>query len=315
MQLTGMPTEAAKGRPTSGRRTSLARWLTDPSNPLTSRVLVNRVWQQHFGAGLCSSPADFGVMGQEPSHPELLDWLADWFMSEGWSLKKLHLLILTSASWQQRSRLPANAMPDEIVAWRKALEVDSELRLLSRFPRRRLDGESLRDAMLVSAGVLNLKRGGPGIRPPLPTEIADTLLPKQWIVTPDLDEHDRRSIYIFARRNLRYPMFETFDRPDANISCPQRHQSTTAIQALQLLNSPESAKLSLRMARDVILKEPSAAAQIDAAFERTLCRRPTAEELIRSHELLQTASDNGVEVPLAQLCLALFNVTEFAWID
>ncbi|MEJ7594454.1 MAG: DUF1549 and DUF1553 domain-containing protein [Planctomycetaceae bacterium] len=211
-----------------GRRVALANWLVDPEQPLTPRVMVNRIWQQHFGKGLSETPSDFGIMGMEPSNPQLLDWLANWFVDHGWSVKQLHRLIVTSATYRQRSRLPGDVSADDVIGWNAALEKDRDLRWLSRFPRHRLQGEVIRDTMLSVAGILNRKTGGPGVRPPLPIELSSTLLKDQWNVTEDTSEHNRRSIYIFARRNLRFPIFEAFDRPAANESCSRRNVSTTA---------------------------------------------------------------------------------------
>ena len=205
---------------TTGRRTALANWLTRTDNPLTTRVLVNRIWQGHFGLGLVGTPSDFGVMGGTPTHPELLDWLATELPRLGWSRKRLHRLIVTSATYRQAS-----------------------------FPRRRLDGEAIRDALLTASGQLNRQAGGPGFRPPLPNEVVRTLLKDQWPVTANSAEHRRRSVYLFARRNLRYPLFEAFDKPDANASCPRRNVSTIAPQSLLLLNGDDSLAAATELAK------------------------------------------------------------------
>ncbi|MEO2017807.1 MAG: DUF1549 and DUF1553 domain-containing protein [Fuerstiella sp.] len=296
---------------TAGRRTALTAWLTSPDNPLTARVIVNRIWQHHFGTGIVDTPSEFGIMGSEPSHYTLLDWLSKWFVDNGWNLKKLHRLILTSATYQQRSLLADGATDAEIQRWQTSLATDTNARLLSRYPRWRLEGEAVRDAMLFAAGVLNRKSGGPGVRPPLPKELLATLLKNQWKVTQDKTEHDRRSIYVFARRNLRYPIFEVFDRPSANASCPDRGVSTTAPQSLHLLNSEFSATTARRLA-DSIADSPTDD-QIQHVFLSLLGRRPSAKETQEAHAFLAESEDS--DDGLTHLCLSLFNCNEFIFVD
>ena len=219
----------SRSRPTrsTGRRTALADWLVRPDHPLTARVMVNRLWQHHFGRGLVGTPSDFGTMGDEPTHPELLDWLATELVARGWSLKAMHRLIVTSATYRQSSRSAGpgrTADPDNTLLWRQN--------------RRRLDGEAIRDALLAVSGRLNRAMGGPSVFPELPPEL--TKLSSKgavWPVSPKAEDRERRSLYVFVRRNLRYPFFEVFDRPDTNASCPQRAVTTIAPQALSLLNS------------------------------------------------------------------------------
>ncbi|MEQ9409236.1 MAG: DUF1549 and DUF1553 domain-containing protein [Fuerstiella sp.] len=314
--------DAAAFRPiqhdsTTGRRAALAEWIVSRSNPLTARVIVNRIWQHHFGTGLVETPGDFGIMGMEPSHPELLDWLARWLVTNDWHLKKLHRLILNSAAWRQRSMLPPEASAAEQQAWTNTLTVDPQARLLSRFPRRRLEAEVIRDTMLAASGQLNRKTGGPGVRPPLPAELVDTLLKNQWDVTPDVSEHNRRSIYVFARRNLRYPVFEVFDRPSANTSCSDRGTSTTATQSLFLLNSEFSLQAATQLAARIRQDHIRPEAQIDAAFQLTLGRAATDTERDLTRQFLSdhaTAAANA-DQPLIHLCLSLFNCNEFLFID
>jgi hypothetical protein len=336
--------------PSSGRRTALANWLTRPDHPLTTRVIVNRVWQFHFGQGLVRTPSDFGKMGEPPSHPELLDWLASEFTRPieqggcGWSLKRLHKLMLTSATYMRATRPTEPGWTDDqrtaaIVCWKKSIEVDPENRLLARMNRLRLDGESIRDAMLAASDRLSSRRGGPGVRPPLPDELTSTLLKGQWVVAPDEQDHRRRSIYIFVRRNLRYPLFDVFDRPDTNASCPQRPRSTTAPQSLTLLNSD----FTLTAARDLAASVLNQAGtkprdQIELCYLTTLGRRPTSAELnagseFLKHQALQLKLDarsvESLAVPsklsdqaepyaaaaLTDYCLALFNLNEFIYLD
>lgn len=302
---------------TAGLRTALADWLVSRDNPLTARVIVNRVWQQHFGAGLVDTPGEFGVMGADPSHRELLDWLAIRLMDDDWSLKKLHRLIVTSATWRQASLLQQPASAAATTNWKSALEHDPQARLLSRYPRRRLNGETIRDAMLAAAGWLNRKAGGPGIRPPLPQELVGTLLKNQWNVTADVSEHSRRSIYVFARRNLRYPIFEVFDRPSANASCSQRGVSTTAPQSLHLLNSEFSLDTAQHLADLVTASKLDQAARVAKCFLRTLGRLPDNTELADVEQFLKEQSDTGLSArdQLTHLCLALFNSSEFIFPD
>ncbi|OYW21101.1 MAG: hypothetical protein B7Z55_06180, partial [Planctomycetales bacterium 12-60-4] len=221
-----------KFRPESSAewRAALADTLIHEAIPLTARVIVNRIWQQHFGRGLCATPSDFGLINDEPSDPELLDWLANDLIEHDWSLKHLHRRIVLSATYRQASRRVTSSDRD----WELRLAVDPDNRWLSRSPRRRLEGESLRDALLTVAGTLNRSQGGRGVQAPLPEELVQTLLKGQWTTSPDIGDHTRRSIYLFARRNLRFPILEAFDRPDANASCAVRGRSTTAPQALVL---------------------------------------------------------------------------------
>ena len=205
-------------------RRDLARWLTSPDNPLTARVIVNRLWQQHFGRGIVATPNDFGTRGDRPTHPELLDWLARELVEHGWSLKHLHRLMVTSAAYRQTS----GPQPDPLVG---------------RQARRRLDAEAVRDAMLAAAGTLNRKLGGPSVRVPLEPEVYDLIFTEGepvglWPVSRDPAEFDRRSLYLFAKRNVRQPLLEAFDQPDALGSCAMRGVSTFAPQALILMNGP-----------------------------------------------------------------------------
>ena len=293
----------------SGRRTSLANWLTRADNPLATRVLVNRIWQGHFGTGLVSSSSDFGVMGTSPTNPELLDWLATELPRLDWSRKRLHRLIVTSSVYRQASahvdRTPTSDRPD--------VGVRATESLLARFPRRRLDGETIRDALLAASGELNRHPGGPGFRPPLPDELVRTLLKSQWPVTPEVEQHRRRSVYLFARRNLRYPLFEAFDKPDANASCSRRNVSTIAPQALLLLNSEDSVVAARRLAERLEAQAGSDRPRmINLAYRQILGRLPTTQEI---HEAEQFLTSNSESASLSDLCLALLNLNEFVYLD
>ncbi len=247
----------------TGRRAALARWLTDPGNPLAARVMVNRIWHYHFGRGLVGTPSDFGMMGERPSHPELLDWLAGSFVSNGWSMKAMHRMILLSNTYQQAS---ANV----------AASSDSSNRLFSRFPRRRLEGEAIRDSILAVSGEINRKMGGPSVFPELPPGVNPR---GGWKVTEDPSERKRRSVYVFVRRNLRYPMFEAFDMPDTHESCSRRSTTTTAPQALVLMNSKQVLESAQAFAGQ-LLEQAGAdrKAQINLAYRLAYSRLPTPAE-------------------------------------
>ncbi len=294
-------------------RVALADWITDPENPLAARVVVNRVWQQHFGYGLSRSESDFGFMGERPEHLELLDWLAREFSRRGGSFRELHRLIVTSATYRSASRLAAPAAEEVRTAWTTLTEADPENRLLGRFPRRRLDGEAIRDAMLSASGTLNPMSGGPGVLPPLPKEIVSTLLKDQWTVTAEVSEHSRRSVYLFVRRNLRYPLFDAFDKPDTNQSCPRRNVSTIAPQALFLLNSPFSVDCAQRLAEQARTTAPDdRAEQIAFCYRNCFGRGPNAAELDAAEDFL---ASGRADITLTSFCLALFNANEFVYID
>ena len=263
-------------------------------------MIVNRVWLHHFGRGLSDNPNDFGSMGTAPTHPELLDWLAAEFLESGGSLKKLHRLIVTSAAYRTASR--PNTDP---ATWNALLETDPDNFLIGRMPRRRLDGEEIRDAMLAVAGQLNDERFGPGVRPPLPQEVVSTLLKNQWNVTPEKSAHTRRSVYLFVRRNLRFPLFEVFDRPDANQSCPRRHESTTAPQALTLLNSEFTWTCAAALAKSIEHQTTTPQAQADAVCRTILSRPATSSDT----KLLAEAGD------LTTFCAAVLNASEFLYVD
>jgi len=295
--------------PASGRRMALARWLTQADHPLTGRVMVNRLWQHHFGRGLVPTPNDFGKNGRPPSHPELLDWLALRFASGGqgpavrgqdpeaagpassapaspgprppapdphllgWSLKQMHFLMVTSNAYRQTSG------HDVVKA-----KTDPENRLLWRMNRRRKDGESLRDAVLQAAGTLNLQVGGPSIRVPLEPEVYDTIFTEGepdnlWPVNPDPQQHVRRSLYLLRKRNVRLPMLAVFDQPDMMTSCGARGESVHALQSLTLLNSDFMRAQSVAFARRLIADcSGDEKRMAERLFELTQARPPTIAE-------------------------------------
>jgi mono/diheme cytochrome c family protein len=265
-----------KARGAKPDRLDLAQWLFDPANPLTARVTVNQVWKNLFGRGLVASVDDFGMKGEPPTHPELLDWLATEFPRLGWSRKALIKLIVTSATYRQSSNI------------RRDLETrDPNNLLLARQNRLRLEAESVRDAYLAASGLLSRKLGGPSIRPPLPADIAALGYNNsvKWTESPGEDKY-RRGLYIFFQRTVPYPMLMTFDAPDSNATCSRRERSNTPLQALTLLNDPvffECAQaLGQRMAEapgeDLVEK-------IRHGFERCFARPPTTEELAQLRKL------------------------------
>lgn len=313
-------------QPTSGRRTALARWLTRPDHPLTTRVLMNWLWQQHFGHGLCRTPSDFGVMGDSPSHPKLLDWLATELVAQGWSLKQIHRVLVTSATYRQASWAGSPEWSDEQTReaqsrLERSLAVDPDNRWLGRMNRRRLEGEAIHDALLTAAGRLSAGRGGPGVMAPLPPEVQGALLAGHWKTSPNEEEHRRRSVYLFVRRNLRYPLFEAFDRPDTQASCPRRATSTTAPQALVLMNA-EFAVAAAQALVDQVLSDAGsdATARIELIYRRTLSRDPSASEIDAARRFLQSqtagldsAANN--QTALVDFCRAMFNLNECVYVD
>ena len=282
-------------------RTELARWLTDPAHPLTARVIANRIWQHHFGAGLVKTPNDFGTYGDRPSHPELLDWLATQLLEGGWRLKSLHRLILLSSAYQQSSRTPASAA---------VTQLDPDNRRLWRFHRRRLSAEEIRDAMLAVSGQLTPRVGGPSVMVPVDPEMISLLYkPAQWAVTKDAAEHHRRSIYLLSKRNLRLPFLEAFDQPPQLTSCGRRESSTHAPQALELLNGRLANELAIAFAARLARESGGDPARIvEHASLLALGRAPTPQERALGVEFLR-------EQPLREFALAHFNLNAFLYVE
>ena len=273
-------------------RSQLAKWLTSPDHPLTARVIVNRLWQQHFGVGLVKTANDFGLKGDKPSDPELLDWLAASLIDNGWRLKPLHRVMVLSAAY---------------VAWTPSSERSAEGGQATH--ARRLSAEEIRDAMLAVSGRLNPKAGGRSVIVPVDPELVDLLYkPSQWAITSDVSEHDRRSIYLIAKRNLRLPFFENLDAPALQTSCARRESSTHPPQALELLNGTLANDLAQafakRLERDCGNDRKKT---IDRAFRLALGRAPTSNERERSLSFLQ-------EQPLSEFALAMFNLNEFIYV-
>jgi hypothetical protein len=291
---------------TTQRRKALAEWLASPENPLTARVMVNRVWQFHFGRGLVATSSDYGMRGAAPSHPELLDWLTQRFIADGWSLKKLHKLILLSSTYRQQAESnPASAA--------KVREQDPDNIFLSHFNRRRLEAEEVRDAVLSASGQLNAKMYGVPVVPELaPEELFGMSLGPGtfWPVTTNKAEHQRRSIYMLARRTYRMPMLEVFDQPEGVLSCSRRENSTTATQSLSLLNSRFIVDQASALAT-------SANADINKIWRSVLRRNPDAAEVKMAEEFLakQTQQLGSAQSAARELVRALLNTNEFQYVD
>jgi hypothetical protein len=313
---------------TTGRRTALANWLADPANPLTARVMVNRIWHYHFGRGIVGTPSDFGEMRDRETHRELLDWLAATFVEQGWSVKKMSRLIMLSNAYQQSSAFNA-----------EAAKVDPDNKLIWRFRRQRLTGEEIRDATLLVGGRINWQMGGPSVFPEIPKEMD---IRGGWKRNESEDQKTRRSVYTFVRRNSRYPMFQAFDMPDTHESCSRRSVTTTAPQALNLLND-RTILISAQMFAGRVLKEvgDDVDRQIALAYRMAFARAPEADERKMAIDFLDQQSaliksrieakrpvalPSNCDVPpdvtaqahaaaLVDFCHALFNSNEFVYVN
>jgi hypothetical protein len=301
-------------------KTVLARWIADARHPLTARAYVNRLWQYQFGRGIVATPNDFGVNGSPPSHPQLLDYLANELVASGWSTKRMQRLIVNSSAYRQVSisdfefRISdspisaASANPQSAI--RNPQLVDPDNRHLWHFSRRRLTAEQLRDAMLAVSGRLNTRFGGESIMPPVKKELVDLLYDRdQWQVTADKHEHDRRSIYLVAKRNLRLPFLEVFDQPDLQISCPRRESSTHSPQALELLNGEFANNLAAAFAERLEREAgTSRERQVERAFLLAAGRLPSERERRLALEFLK-------DQPLSEFALAMFSLNSFVYVE
>jgi len=327
----GVPVVLARTQPrflkptryTSRRRLTLARWIADKQNPLTARVIVNRVWQHHFGQGLVRTPSDFGSMGETPTHPRLLDWLADWFVNEGgWSLKKLHRLMMASNTYRMSRRFH----PEYV-------RQDPENELLWRLPYHRLEVEAIRDAILAVSGRLNRKMYGPAIYPYVPpAAMAGHSDPTKIWPKFNEGEASRRTVYAFVKRSLVVPFLSVLDLCDTTKSTSQRNTTSVAPQALTLLNGDfvnrQARHFASRLVREV---GESPSEQIGRAYRLALCRAPTAAEraaltTFLAHEsasLVEESRKKGLPIrrdaakrkALEQLCRVIFNLNEFVYPD
>jgi len=310
----------------TGRRSVLANWLADAKNPLTARVMVNRIWQYHFGNGIVATPSDFGVMGERPTNQKLLDFLAATFVENGWSIKKMHRLIMLSNTYQESS-----------ASQERAYKEDPEDKLLWRYPRHRAEGEVIRDSMLAVSGTLNSKMGGPGVHPELPPGTVATS--GKWSTDKDPNDANRRSVYIFSKRVMTYPMFEAFDAPNSEESCPRRFHTVIPSQALTLMNDGLVLKWSESLAGRVLNDGGlTPDQQIDRAFRLVLSRSPKPEErqavmefLSKQSALLAARLQKQEKVPLPEkmppgadparvaafvdFCHSLMNSNEFLYVN
>ncbi len=294
---------------TSGRRLAFARWLTDGKNPLTARVLVNRAWMHHFGRGIVATPGDFGRLGEPPTHPELLDWLAGEFMAGGWKLKRIHKLVMTSAAYRQSSRRTP-----------RGEAADPENRLLWRMNVRRLEAEAIRDSMLATGGNLNVKMFGPPV-PVMADEVGQYVVGKENLdgegkVGPPIPLHGeefRRSVYVLARRSRPLSMLEAFDAPEMEPNCEARSFSTVAPQALMLMNNgfvlAQAEQFAKRVRREA---GDDAALRIDRAWRLAYARGPRTEE---AKEAMEFLSKTAGPAALTRFCQALLSSNEFLYVD
>lgn len=305
---------AKPGARTSGRRTILADWVSSADNPLTARVFVNRVWQYHFGRGIVPSANDFGKLGEAPTHPELLDWLAAEFMTPSdpnaspWTLKRLHKLIMTSNVYRQSAAADADN-----------LKADPANSLLWRFNMRRLTAEEVRDSILAVSGSLNLKPFGPSTYPRIPREVlAGQSVPGQgWLTSPP-EEANRRSVYAHVKRSLRVPILIGFDQPDPDSSCPVRYVTTVPTQSLGLLNGEFANEQAAAFAARLGKGSADLPVQVARAIRLTTGRTPTADEVARDVAFVRAVKDKhhlDDAQSLVRYCLLCLNTNEFVYLD
>ena len=304
---------------TSGRRTALADWIASPANPLTARVMANRLWAHFFVEGLVATPNDFGYSGARPTHPELLDYLASEFVAGGWSVKKLQRAILMSAAYRQASRISMNH------------ERDRENRLLWRQNPRRLDAEGLRDALLfVSGKLLPVDSGAPRwpaipefVRASNPATLDDNGRLQNWYTTTPEEDTFVRTIFIVQKRSIPTPFLQPFDAPDSSRSCARRDETIVAPQASTLMNSPFAISMAEAFADRLAREGPKSSERITAAFRSAFHREPQTDEsaaaidlLARHAEMYRTAGrDNPERDALVDMCRALMNANEFLYVD
>ena len=299
--------------PSSGRRKALAEFIASEDNPLTARVMMNRIWYQHFGQGLVATPNNFGKMGTQPTHPELLDWLATEFIRQGWSVKQMQRLIMTSEAYKMASAYYES----------DSLAKDPTDQLLWRFPVKRLEAEIIRDAALSASGNINLEAGGPAFFPPVPkTIVAGAPIKGKWLVTKDDPSTYKRSVYASVKRNLKYPMFDVFDQPNASLSCERREVTTVATQALTLFNNEtylvQSRDMAARLQREA---GSDASAQVKLLYRIAYSREASAKEVQQALEFLKnragSAQTSGALAlnPMAELAHVVLNSNEFVYIN
>jgi len=293
---------------TSGRRRALAEWIASPANPLTSRVIVNRIWQHHFGRGLVASTSDFGKLGEAPDHLALLDWLAADFVKEGWSFKKMHRLLMNSEAYQ-RSSAPSEA----------ALAQDPTNKLNWRFDMRRLTAEEIRDSILAVSGNLSLKMEGPPIYPPLPSEVlATSSQPKRAWGQSSEEDSNRRSIYVHVKRSLRMPLLADYDQADTDSTCAVRFATTVPTQALGMLNSEFTNLQAVTLAKRLRAEGKTPEEQVRLGLRLSTQREPDAAQVTESLSLidrLQKDAGLSAEAALDRFALMALNLNEFIYLD
>ncbi len=292
----------------SGRRRALAEWIASPDNPLTARVMMNRLWQHHFGRGIVPSASDFGELGEAPTHPELLDWLASEFVAQGWSLKRMHKLILTSAAFQRASA------PNDAAQYK-----DPVNNLLWRVDMRRLTAEEIRDSILTVSGNLNPKTGGPWVYIPLPQEVLATASRpgQQWPITRG-EEANRRSLYVHVKRSLRVPILVDHDQADTDNSCAVRFSTTVPTQALAMMNSQFVNSQAAVFAERCWKNGADLEARIRFGLSLALQREIGADEVERLAKMANAlASDAGLSEREAfeRIALVILNLNEFVYLD
>jgi hypothetical protein len=292
----------------SGWRLALAQWMVATNNPLTARVIVNRLWQHYVGRGLVSTSSDFGTRGEAPANQALLDYLALELMRNGWHLKPLHRLMVTSKAYQLSSE-PGDS---------NGQNSDPANRYLWRMTRKRRDAEALRDAILMASGQLNPKAGGPGVLIDLEPEVRSLIFTEQevvelWPVNEDASERCRRSIYIYRKRNVHYPLFDAFDAPDALTPCPVRPVSTHAPQALALFNSHFAQESAKAFAHLLLQFSTNPEARVNEAFLRSCARPPSPEEIGEALDFVSASAGSDLE-RWSDFALALLNSHEFVYV-
>ena len=293
-----------------GRRRALAQWLVDPQHPLTARVMTNRIWQYHFGRGLVRTTSDFGFQGTPPTHPQLLDWLAAEFVSQGWSIKQMHREMMNSATYQMSSQFDESAYaqdPDNDLFW--------------RFNLRRLTAEEIRDSILAVSGQLNLsKQYGPSVFPKMPPEVlAGQSQPGKGWGKSSMEDQNRRSVYVHVKRSLKLPILSTHDAADTDTTCPVRFITTQPTQSLGMINSEFTNDQARQFAADITQQKlDSVDQQVALALQRVMQRKPTSSEVERGVKLIdQWQRQDGIsaEQALEYFCLLALNLNEFVYLD
>ncbi|PWU09004.1 MAG: hypothetical protein C5B51_06920 [Terriglobia bacterium] len=297
----------------SGRRRALAEWIASPENPLTARVMVNRLWYWHFGTGIVATPGTFGKMGAPPSHPELLDWLATEFIRQGWSIKQIQRLIMNSETYKMSSRFynadDVGKDPTDVYLW--------------RYPVRRLEGEAIRDIVLSASGKINFQAGGPSFFPAIPLSVRVGYANGRWDLTKEEPATWRRSVYSYWKRGMKVPMFDVHDQPDQNFTAERRNISTVPTQALMLLND-EFTLLQSRLLAERVMQEAGSdlPTQVKLLYKIALSRQPTERELrddlefVNREQAAQAGNSEGTYLrAMSRLAHVMINSNEFVYIN